>query len=92
MLCAFKLSAEKEKKASDSLFTSLIHSMKERQAEANGEIEEKQKAEEKRAAELIDDLQLEINELQRRNSELKELENTEDHLHLLQVSISLRQR
>lgn len=83
------LSAEKEKKASDSLFTSLIHSMKERQVEANGEIEEKQKAEEKRAAELIDDLQLEITELQRRNSELKELENTEDHLHLLQRLPSL---
>ncbi|KAM4565262.1 E3 ubiquitin-protein ligase TRIM39-like isoform 1-T1 [Fundulus diaphanus] len=78
------LSAEKEKKASDSLFTSLIHSMKERQAEANAEIEEKQRAEEKRAEELIDELQLEIIELQRRNAELKELEDTDDHLHLLQ--------
>ncbi|XP_036002142.1 zinc finger protein RFP [Fundulus heteroclitus] len=78
------LSAEKEKKASDSLFTSLIHSTKERQAEANAEIEAKQKAEEKRAEELIDELQLEITELQRRSAELKELEDTDDHLHLLQ--------
>ncbi|XP_035986044.1 E3 ubiquitin/ISG15 ligase TRIM25-like, partial [Fundulus heteroclitus] len=78
------LSAEKEKKASDSLFTSLIHSTKERQAEANAEIEAKQRAEEKRAEELIDELQLEITELQRRSAELKELEDTDDHLHLLQ--------
>ncbi|KAM4713989.1 LOW QUALITY PROTEIN: E3 ubiquitin-protein ligase TRIM39-like [Anableps anableps] len=83
------LSAEKEKKASDSLFTSLIHSMKERHAEANAEIEEKQRAEEKRAEELIDDLQQEIAELQRRNTELSELENTDDHLHLLQRLPSL---
>uniref|UniRef100_A0A3Q2NSH7 E3 ubiquitin-protein ligase TRIM39-like n=1 Tax=Fundulus heteroclitus TaxID=8078 RepID=A0A3Q2NSH7_FUNHE len=78
----------KERKASDSLFTSLIHSTKERQAEANAEIEAKQRAEEKRAEELIDELQLEIAELQRRSAELKELEDTDDHLHLLQVSIN----
>uniref|UniRef100_A0A3Q2NSM0 E3 ubiquitin-protein ligase TRIM39-like n=1 Tax=Fundulus heteroclitus TaxID=8078 RepID=A0A3Q2NSM0_FUNHE len=48
----------------------------------------KQRAEEKRAEELIDELQLEIAELQRRSAELKELEDTDDHLHLLQVSIN----
>ncbi|MEQ2259286.1 hypothetical protein XENORESO_009381 [Xenotaenia resolanae] len=89
MLGTFQLSCEKEKKASDSLFTSLIHSIKERQAEANAEIEEKQRAEEKRAEELISDLQLEITELQGKDSELKELVNTDDHLHLLQRLPSL---
>lgn len=90
MFGAFQLSAEKERKASDSLFASLINSTKERQAEADAEIEERQRAEEKRAEELISDLQQEIAELQRRNAELNELENTDDHLHLLQVSINLR--
>ncbi|XP_038158071.1 E3 ubiquitin-protein ligase TRIM39-like isoform X1 [Cyprinodon tularosa] len=82
-------SAEKEKKASDSLFTSMINSIKERQAEANAEIEEKQRAEEKRAKELTEELQLEITELQKRNTELKELQHTDDHLHLLQRVPSL---
>ncbi|XP_043952912.1 E3 ubiquitin-protein ligase TRIM39-like isoform X2 [Gambusia affinis] len=83
------LSAEKEKKASDSLFTSLINSTKERRAEADAEIEERQRAEEKRAEELIGELQQEIAELQRRNTELNQLENTDDHLHLLQRLPSL---
>nr|XP_015830354.2 E3 ubiquitin-protein ligase TRIM39 [Nothobranchius furzeri]XP_054603419.1 E3 ubiquitin-protein ligase TRIM39 [Nothobranchius furzeri]XP_054603420.1 E3 ubiquitin-protein ligase TRIM39 [Nothobranchius furzeri] len=84
-----KLSAEKEKSASNSLFTSLINSIKERQSEVNSEIERKQEAEERRAEELVSELQLEITELQRRNAELKELEDTEDHLHLLQSVPSL---
>uniref|UniRef100_A0A3Q3AK66 E3 ubiquitin-protein ligase TRIM39-like n=1 Tax=Kryptolebias marmoratus TaxID=37003 RepID=A0A3Q3AK66_KRYMA len=60
-----------------------------RQTEVNTEIEEKQKAEERRAEELICELQLEITELQRRNTELKDLENTEDHLHVIQSLPSL---
>uniref|UniRef100_A0A3Q3QR35 Bloodthirsty-related gene family, member 1 n=1 Tax=Monopterus albus TaxID=43700 RepID=A0A3Q3QR35_MONAL len=47
-------------------------------------ITEKQKAVERRAEEIISELQQEITELQRRNTELEELRNTEDHLHLLQ--------
>uniref|UniRef100_A0A3Q3FXS8 E3 ubiquitin-protein ligase TRIM39-like n=1 Tax=Kryptolebias marmoratus TaxID=37003 RepID=A0A3Q3FXS8_KRYMA len=84
-----KVSAEKEKTASNHLFASLINSAKERQTEVNTEIEEKQKAEERRAEELICELQLEITELQRRNTELKDLENTEDHLHVIQSLPSL---
>ncbi|XP_042257082.1 E3 ubiquitin-protein ligase TRIM39-like [Thunnus albacares] len=77
-------SAEKEMKESDCLFWSLIRLAEERRAEVNTEIEEKQKAAERRAEELINELQQEIAELQRRNTELEELGNTEDHLHLLQ--------
>uniref|UniRef100_A0A3Q3QR45 B30.2/SPRY domain-containing protein n=1 Tax=Monopterus albus TaxID=43700 RepID=A0A3Q3QR45_MONAL len=84
-----KMSAEKELKESDHLFTSLIRSIEERQTEVNAEITEKQKAVERRAEEIISELQQEITELQRRNTELEELRNTEDHLHLLQVTISL---
>ncbi|KAL4007276.1 hypothetical protein ACER0C_001128 [Sarotherodon galilaeus] len=78
------VSGEMEVKESDRLFTSLIHTIKERQTEVNAEIKEKQKAVERRAEELISDLQQEITELQRRNTEMEELKNTEDHLHLLQ--------
>lgn len=78
-----------EVKESDRLFTSLIHTIKERQTEVNAEIKEEQKAVERRAEELISELQQEITELQRRNTEMEELKNTEDHLHLLQVNIKL---
>lgn len=83
-------SAEKEMKESDRLFASLVRSIEERQAEANTEIMEKQKAAERSSEELINELQLEITELQRRNTEMKELVNSEDHLHLLQVTINLK--
>ncbi|XP_044040770.1 zinc finger protein RFP-like [Siniperca chuatsi] len=83
------MSAEKEMKESDRLFTSLIRSVEERQTEVQTEIKEKQKATERRTEELINELQQEITELQRRNTELEELRNTEDHLHLLQRLPSL---
>ncbi|XP_070786206.1 E3 ubiquitin-protein ligase TRIM39-like [Enoplosus armatus] len=83
------MSAEKEMEESDRLFTSLIRSIEERQTEVSAEIKEKQKAAERRSEELINELQQEIAELQRRNTELEELKNTEDHLHLLQRLPSL---
>uniref|UniRef100_A0AAY4A4F6 Uncharacterized protein n=1 Tax=Denticeps clupeoides TaxID=299321 RepID=A0AAY4A4F6_9TELE len=49
----------------------------------------KDQVESKKAEGLIKDLQQEITELQRRNSELEKISHTEDHLHLLQVSISI---
>ncbi|XP_026154841.1 E3 ubiquitin-protein ligase TRIM39-like [Mastacembelus armatus] len=83
------VSGEKELKESDRLFMSLSRSIEERQTEVNTEIKEKQKAAERRAEKLISELQGEITELQGRNTELEELGNTEDHLHLLQRSPSL---
>lgn len=85
------MSAEKELRESNRLFTSLISLAEERRDEVNAEIEEKQKKAERRAEELINELQQEIAELQRRNSELEDLGNTVDHLHLLQVTIKLKQ-
>ncbi|KAK2900003.1 E3 ubiquitin-protein ligase TRIM39-like [Channa argus] len=78
------VSAVKEMKESERLSTSLIHSIVERQTEVNKEIKEKQEAADKRAKELINELEQEIAELQRRNTELEELRKTEDHLFLLQ--------
>ncbi|XP_053349222.1 E3 ubiquitin-protein ligase TRIM39-like isoform X1 [Clarias gariepinus] len=60
-----------------------------RQAELLGVMEEKQKAAERQAEEFIKDLEQEITELKRRNTELEQLSHTEDHLHLLQIYPSL---
>lgn len=49
-------------------------------------IERRQEAAELRAERLISELQLEVTELESRRSEMEQLLNTEDHLHLLQVS------
>uniref|UniRef100_A0AAY4A5I8 B box-type domain-containing protein n=1 Tax=Denticeps clupeoides TaxID=299321 RepID=A0AAY4A5I8_9TELE len=48
-------------------------------------MEEEQRAAERQAEGLIKDLQQEITEHQRRNSELEKISHTEDHLHLLQI-------
>lgn len=84
-----QVSAEKELKDSDRLFASLIRAVEERQAEAKAEIIVRQKSAEKRSEELIKELQKEITDLQKRDTELGELMDTEDHLHLLQVQSSL---
>ncbi|XP_060922444.1 E3 ubiquitin-protein ligase TRIM39-like [Limanda limanda] len=78
------VSAEREKKESDRLFSSLIRYVQERQAEVSTEVEEKQQAAERRAEELVTELQQEVTELRRRNTELEELRTSEDHLHVLQ--------
>lgn len=73
-------------KENNRLFAFLIRSVEERRAEVNADFEEKKTAAERRAGELTEELQREIVELQRRSSELEELRDTEDHLHLLQVT------
>ncbi|XP_016421605.1 E3 ubiquitin-protein ligase TRIM39-like [Sinocyclocheilus rhinocerous] len=52
-------------------------------------IGQKQKAAEKQTEELIKELEQEITELKRRESELEQLSHTEDHLHLLQTCSSV---
>ncbi len=59
------------------------------QAELLEMMEEKQKAAEKQEEKLIQELQQEITELKMRNIELDHLLHTEDHIQLLQVSVSL---
>uniref|UniRef100_A0A672P369 E3 ubiquitin-protein ligase TRIM39-like n=1 Tax=Sinocyclocheilus grahami TaxID=75366 RepID=A0A672P369_SINGR len=84
-----KKSAEREKTASAELFSDLMRSIKRCQAELLEMMEEKQKTAEKQDEELIQELQQEITELKMRNTELDHLLHTEDHLQLLQVSVSL---
>ena len=63
-----------------------MRSIESNQAELIEVIEEKQKSAERQAEGLINDLEQEITELQRRSTELEQLSHTEDHLDLLQVS------
>ena len=80
---------EKEKADSVEVFTALICSIERSQAELLEVMEEKQKAAERQAEEFIKELEQEITELKRRDTELEQLSHTEDHLHLLQVSVPL---
>ncbi|XP_017331177.1 E3 ubiquitin-protein ligase TRIM39 [Ictalurus punctatus] len=84
-----KRNTEKEKSDSIEVFTALIRSIERSQAELLEVMEEKQKAAEKQAEGLIKELEEEIDELKRRDTELEQLSHTDDHLHLLQIYPSL---
>ncbi|KAL7875698.1 hypothetical protein AOLI_G00106610 [Acnodon oligacanthus] len=80
---------DREKVDSVEVFTALIRSIERSQAELLEVMEEKQKATERQAEDLIRELEQEITELKKRDSELEQLSHTEDHLHLLQIYPSL---
>ncbi|XP_076849625.1 E3 ubiquitin-protein ligase TRIM39-like [Brachyhypopomus gauderio] len=80
-----KKSTEREIADSIEVFTALMRSIERSQAELLQVMEEKQKAAERQAEGLIKDLEQEITELKRRDSELEQLSHTEDHIHLLQI-------
>ncbi|XP_037389862.1 E3 ubiquitin-protein ligase TRIM39-like [Pygocentrus nattereri] len=84
-----KKSTEKEKADSVEVFRALLCCIERSQAELLEVMEEKQKAAERQAEEFIKELEQEITELKRRDTELEQLSHTEDHLHLLQVYLSL---
>ncbi|XP_049338026.1 E3 ubiquitin-protein ligase TRIM39-like [Astyanax mexicanus] len=84
-----KRNTEKEISDSVEVFTALMRSIERSQAELLEVMKEKQKAAEKQAEEFIKDLEQEITELKRRDTELEQLSHTEDHLHLLQIYASL---
>uniref|UniRef100_A0A3B1JVM8 E3 ubiquitin-protein ligase TRIM39-like n=1 Tax=Astyanax mexicanus TaxID=7994 RepID=A0A3B1JVM8_ASTMX len=80
-----------ENEISDSVevFTALIHCIERSQAELLEVMVKKQKAAERQAEEFIKDLEQEITDLKRRDTELEQLSHTEDPLHLLQIYPSL---
>ncbi|XP_060771681.1 E3 ubiquitin-protein ligase TRIM39-like [Neoarius graeffei] len=84
-----KKNTEKEKADSVKVFSALMCCIERSQAELLMVMEEKQKAAEMQAEEFIKELEQEITELKRRNTELEQLSHTEDHLHLLQIYPSL---
>ncbi|XP_026884053.2 E3 ubiquitin-protein ligase TRIM39-like [Electrophorus electricus] len=84
-----KKQIEKEKKDSIEVYNALLHCIERSQAELLQVLEEKQEAAERQAEEFIKELQQEITELKRRDTELEQLSHTEDHIHLLLMYPSL---
>ncbi|XP_045577777.1 E3 ubiquitin-protein ligase TRIM39 [Salmo salar] len=79
-----KSSAQREIEDSMQVFQELIRSIQRTQAELVLAIEEKQRETERWSQGLIGELEQEITELQRRNTDLEHLSRTEDHIHFLQ--------
>ncbi|XP_057186582.1 E3 ubiquitin-protein ligase TRIM39-like [Triplophysa rosa] len=71
------------------LFTSVIHSIERCQSELLDLMDQKQKAAEDHAEDLMKELEQEITELKRRDTELEQLSHTENHLYLQQIYPSL---
>ncbi|XP_060782281.1 E3 ubiquitin-protein ligase TRIM39-like [Neoarius graeffei] len=84
-----KKNTEKEKADSVKVFSALMRCIERSQTELLKVMEEKQKAAEMQAEEFIKELEQEITELKRRNTELEQISHTEDHLHFLQIYPSL---
>ncbi|XP_041708564.2 zinc finger protein RFP-like [Coregonus clupeaformis] len=84
-----KIDAKREIADSVQIFTALVRSIERSQAELIEVVEEKQKAAEKRAEGLIEEVEQEITELKRRSTELEQLSDIDDQLIFLQRSPSV---
>ncbi|KAK2900534.1 hypothetical protein Q8A67_008649 [Cirrhinus molitorella] len=76
-------------KNSNKIFTELIRSIERSRSEVIRMIRDREKAEVNRAEGLLNQLQQEIDDLRRRDAELKQLLHTDDHIHFLQSFQSL---
>ncbi|XP_043991195.1 E3 ubiquitin-protein ligase TRIM21-like [Gambusia affinis] len=85
-----KDAADREKAEGVQVFRALIESAERGLKELLKEIQDKQETTEKQAEDFIRDLEQEISELKKRSSEVKQLSQDEDHLHLLQSFSSLK--
>ena len=72
-------SADKAVKDSEKIFTEMIQLMKKRSSDVKKQIRSQQETEVRRVRELQERLEQEITELKRRDHELKQLSDTEDH-------------
>ncbi|XP_067117417.1 E3 ubiquitin-protein ligase TRIM39 [Osmerus mordax] len=79
-----KSSAQREIEDSMAVFSELIRSLQRSQAELVLALEERQRQTESWAQGLITELEQEIAELNRRNTDLERLGRTDDHIHFLQ--------
>uniref|UniRef100_A0A8C7KSV2 Tripartite motif-containing protein 16-like n=1 Tax=Oncorhynchus kisutch TaxID=8019 RepID=A0A8C7KSV2_ONCKI len=86
---SLKHSAQAAVEDSDRIFTELIHSIERRCSEVKELIKDQEKAQVSQADGLLEQLEQEIAELRRRNTELEQLSHTEDHIHFLQSYLSL---
>lgn len=73
-------------KHSDRLYSALMKHVRESHTKLKQNILEEFRKSERRDEEMMSELQEEVMRLQEMNSKLKKLSQSEDHLHLLQVS------
>ncbi|KAF4092022.1 hypothetical protein AMELA_G00016330, partial [Ameiurus melas] len=85
-----KISTQTAVEDSEMIFTEMISSMEKRCSEVMEMIIAQENAELSRAERLLEELEQEIADLQRRVTELEQLSHTQDHLHFLQSFQSLR--
>ncbi|XP_047225404.1 tripartite motif-containing protein 16-like isoform X1 [Girardinichthys multiradiatus] len=76
---AFNHSADKTVEDSEKIFTELIRLIQKRSSDVKQQIRSQQETEVSRVKELQEKLEQEITELKRKDAELKQLSNTEDH-------------
>ncbi|KAL6485600.1 hypothetical protein MHYP_G00049920 [Metynnis hypsauchen] len=84
-----KSSAQAAVEDSERIFTELIRSIEKKRSEVTELIRAQEKAELSGAEELLEQLEQEIADLKRRNTDLGQLSHTEDHVHFLQSFQSL---
>ncbi|XP_039608996.1 E3 ubiquitin/ISG15 ligase TRIM25-like [Polypterus senegalus] len=80
-----KISVERMVEEHDKSFTALIWCIEEANKKLTEKIREQEKIEMEKAEGVMKQLEKEIDELKRREAELKELSETNDHLHFLQT-------
>ncbi|XP_036420059.1 tripartite motif-containing protein 16-like isoform X2 [Colossoma macropomum] len=84
-----KRSAQAAVEDSERIFTELIRSIEKKRSEATELIRTQEKNQLRQTEELLENLQQEIDDLKRRNTELEQLSVTEDHIQFLQSFQSL---
>ncbi|XP_015801768.3 E3 ubiquitin-protein ligase TRIM39 [Nothobranchius furzeri] len=79
-----KENSKRDIEESKEVFSAVLRSIEEIQANLVETIQRKQAVAEQRAQRLVEELEQEITELQRRQSHLEQLFHSEDHLHVVQ--------
>ncbi|XP_051793282.1 E3 ubiquitin-protein ligase TRIM21-like [Acanthochromis polyacanthus] len=82
--------ADGQKAEGVQVFTALKEIVERRLKQLIKEVEDQQKAAEEQAEDSIQHLEQQISELMKRSSEIKQLSDSEDHLHLLQSFRALK--
>ncbi|XP_053294702.1 tripartite motif-containing protein 16-like [Pleuronectes platessa] len=86
---AFNGSADKAVEDSEEIFTEMIRLLEKRSSDVKQQIRSQQQTEVSRVRELQERLEQEITELKRKDQELKQLSDTEDHNQFLHNYLSL---
>ncbi|XP_052407238.1 E3 ubiquitin-protein ligase TRIM16-like [Carassius gibelio] len=86
-----KRSAQTAVEDSEKIFTELVRSIEKRRSEVTKMIRDQEGAAVKQAEQRLAQLELELDDLRWKETELKQLSNTDDHIHFLQScpSVSL---